>query len=475
MKKLNRRAFLRLAGASAMGGALSFACTPKATIAPSQPEQPQKEEPTPIPAAPKEPMTLEWWWGWGGTGSTTAMETIAATFTEQNADKGISVNALIPEGGMDAKLMPAIAAGTPPDLALGNIAFSEFCARGSFTPLDEYFSSSNVVSLRDPDIVASLWEDGSWQGTVYGLAAGEVGPRMGFCYNVGLVEAGGLDPDAPPQTWDEVYAWHEKLTTFDTAGNIDIVGLDPLNSMGGRRPTSDASFFWADSYGFQWWDPQTMSFNLDNDKLVASLNMIKKFYDLVGVEQMATYRSSYGTWTGSPTASFPAGKEAMNINGYWTPGSLDHTAPDYTFAYSWPPTSSDRKGIKFQNVGGHPITIPKGAAHPDEAFTFIEFMTTPTAMDIILDNAGWLGARVSWLQGIDPNKYPGLEFFLNSSLEADELVPCPLCPISGFVGQQLREGWDAVIYGEKTAEQVAQELQTACTEEIKREFPDLVG
>ena len=475
MKKLNRRAFLRLAGVSAMGAALSSACTPKATEAPAQPDQPKQATPVPTKAPAKEPVTLEWWWGWGGTTSIDAMDAIAATFTEENTGKGLSINPLVPEGGMNAKLMPAIAAGTPPDLAVGNISFSEFCARGSFTALDEYFSGSSVVSLRDPDIIASLWEDGSWQGTVYGLAAGEVGPRMGFCYNMDLIEAAGLDPDSPPQTWDEVYGWHEELTTFDSAGNIDIVGLDPLNSMGGRRPTSDASFFWADSYGFEWWDAQNMGFNFDNDKFVATLNMIKKFYDHVGIEQMATYRSSYGTWTGSPTASFPAGKEAMNINGYWTPGTLVHNAPDFTFTHTWPPTSSDRKGIKFQNVGGHPITIPRGAAHPDEAFTFVEFMTTATAMNIILDNAGFLGARISWLESIDPNKYPGLEFFLKSSLEADELVPCPLCPISGFVGQQLREGWDAVNYGEKAAEQVAEEIQAACTEEMKKEFPDLVG
>jgi multiple sugar transport system substrate-binding protein len=433
--------------------------------------QPEEEAPAPAEAE----VTLEWWWGWGGTTSIAAMEQIAEAFTEEHADRGLAINPLVPEDGMNQKLLPAIAAGTPPDAAVGNISFSEFCARGSFTPLDEYFNTSDVVSLRDPDIIESLWQDGSWQGTVYGLAAGEVGPRMGFCYNIDLIEAAGLSLDNIPTTWDGVYAWHEELTTFDDAGNIDIVGLDPLNSMGGRRPTSDASFYWSDAYGFEWWDDENMTFNFDNERFVASLEMVKRFYDLVGVEQMATYRSSYGSWTGSPTASFPAGKEALNINGYWTPGTLTHNAPDYSFGYTWPPVSSDRDGTKFQNVGGHPITIPKGAAHPDEAFTFIEFMTTPTAMNIIFDNAGFLGARISWLESLDLSKYPGLEFFITSPLEADELRPCPLCPISGYVGQQLNEGWDAVNYGEKPAEQVAQEIQENCTEELAREFPELVS
>ncbi len=478
-KDLTRREFLRTA-ALAMGSMALAACAQPAAPA-AEPTKAEGEPaaatqppaPTAAPAA-QEAITLEWWFGWDGSTHIEAMDALAEMFNQANADKGVTVNALVPDD-MNAKLLPAVAAGTPPDVAVGNIQFSEFCARGTFTPLDDYFAASSVVSLRDPDILESLWEDGSWNGTVYGLAAGEVGPRMGMVLNVDLIEATGLDAQNPPQTWDEMYDWHTKLTTFDSAGNVDVVGIDPLDAMGGRIPTSDASFYWADAYGFQWWNPEDMSFDFDNDLYVASLEMVKKFYDFVDVTQMETYRSAYGTWTGSPTASFPAGKEAMILNGYWTPGELAHTAPDTTFAYTWPPTSNERKGVKFQNVGGHPITIPKGAAHPDQAFTFVEFMTTPPVLDLLLEKTGFLGQRISWLESVDASKYPGLEFFLTSPIEADELVPCPLCPIGGFVGQQLNDAWQAVNYGSKTAKEAAAEVQTACTEELAKQFPDLVG
>jgi multiple sugar transport system substrate-binding protein len=402
-----------------------------------------------------------------------AMEAVAAAFGEEQ--ENLQVNPLVPSPSMDEKLLTAIAGGEPPDVAVGNIAFSQFCARGSFTPLDDLFEASEIVPLGSDDIIASLWEDGSWQGAIYGLAGGEVGPRMGFVYNVDLVEQAGFDPDTPPLTWDELYEWHEKITTLDDAGNVEILGFDPLDAMGGRRPTSDASFFWADSFGFEWWDANEMSFNFDDELFVQSLVTIKRFYDLVGVEKMEGYRTSYGTWTQSPTASFPAGVQAAILNGYWTPGELIHSAPDLEFRHTWPPNSSERRGVKFQNVGGHPVVIPKGVAQPEESFKFLEFMTTPTCMDIILDTTGWFGPRISWLQTVDPSKFPGLDFYLKSTTEADELKPCPLCPISSFVGQELSNTWDAVNYGEKTPEEAAADLQDLLTEEIGKQFPTLVG
>jgi ABC-type glycerol-3-phosphate transport system substrate-binding protein len=297
---------------------------------------------------------------------------------------------------------------------------------------------------------------------------------MGFVYNVDLVKNAGLDPDTPPLTWDELYAWHEKITKLDSAGNIEILGFDPLDAMGGRIPTSDASFFWADSFGFDQWNQAEMKFNYDNEKMVASLATIKKFYDLVGIEKIQGYRSSYGTWTQSPTASFPAGVQAAVINGYWTPGELAHAAPDKNFRYTWPPTSSDRKGKKFQNVGGHPVVIPKGVKRPEKSFKVLEFMTLPVSMDVIWNTTGWLGPRLSWLAKLDVSKYAGFEFFPKSITEADELRPCPLCPISAIEGQELTKTWDAVNYGDKTPEQAVKDLQTYLTEELKKQFPDLV-
>ncbi len=486
-KKLTRRELLRYVGLAASAGVLA-ACAPKVVevervvketvVVEGTPQVVEKvvketvqvekvvKETVIVEKAAPEAITLEWWWGWGGGN---LLDALAFRFQQEHPD--IRVNPL-PPGNMDEKLLTAIGGGTPPDVAVGNIAFGEMSARGVFTPLDDHFAASKVIS-RD-DIVQSLWADGNWEGKQYGLAACEVGPRIGLCYNPALVEAAGLDSTKPPETWDEMYAWHEAMSTFDSVGNIDILGFDPMDSMGGRRPTSDVSFFWADSFGFDWWNQDTWTFSVDNEGFVASLATIKRFYDLVGVEKMAAFRVDYGTWT-SATGSFTTGKQGVQLNGYWTPGSLAQVAPDTKFAYYWPPNAEHRRGRKFQNMGGHPVVIPRGAPHPDEAFMYLEYLTTPVAADKIFQENGWLGPRISWLEQLDTSVYEGLDFFLQSVLEADELKPCPLCPISAFFGQHWIVAVDEVNYGDKTPEQAAADLQETVTTEIRSQFPDRAG
>ena len=113
-----------------------------------------------------------------------------------------------------------------------------------------------------------------------------------------------------------------------------------------------------------------------------------------------------------------------------------------------------------------------------EAFEVIEFMCTDAGSDIIWDAHGFLSGRKSWVEkSFDAivGDTPQMEFFLRSMTEADESVPCPICPISSFVGQKWGEAVGQVNYGDKTPEEAARDLQATATEEIQREFPDLFG
>ena len=417
-------------------------------------------------------VTVEWWWQWGGMTGLQAMTGVVNAFNESRQD--IFVHGLQISEDTNTKLMTAIAGGTPPDITAGNLAVAEFGARGALTPLNDYFEASDVVTFRDPDIVSTLWDDGTWEGKLYSLGICECGPADGMGYNVRLVEEAGLDADNPPQTWDELYDWHEKMTTFDDAGNVEILGFDPLDAMGGRHPSNDIAFLWGCSFGFEWWDQETMSFHF-SEGFDEALATVKKFYDFVGVEKVEGFRSSYGTWTQSPTASFPAGVQGAILNGYWTPGELFGSSPDERFRFTWVPMPKDRKGITFQNMRGEPTTIPKGAKRPEEAFQFLEFLTTPPSMDVIFNLTGWMGPRLSWLRQANVGQYEGLDWFMSSITEADELHPCPLCPISSFVAESLIDTWDEVNYGDKTPAEAAQDLDESLTRELAEQFPDLVG
>ncbi len=473
---VTRRDFLRQAammGVTASAAGLLAACAPKTvevekekTVVVQQTVEVEKE----ITVAPKGRVTVEWWFGWGANGEPVMHKTLEA-FNLAHAD--VYVHGLSTDNG--SKLLPSIAAGTPPDLALGNIPFPELAARGSLLPLDDYFAKSKVFAQKD-DIVNTLWEDGQWEGKQYGLGTLECGPRVGYAYNADLVSSAGLDPDKPPLTWDEAYDWHTKVTKFDKSGNLEILGFDPLDACGGLPPRSDIQYVWGVSFGFQWWDQKTYKFNLTDEKFVQVLKTIKKFYDFVGVEKMKAYRSTYGMWSGYPTASFDAGVEGAMISGYWTPGQ-EAATNKAKLGYTWVPNVEERRGKKFQLPGGHPAVIPQGAKNPDQAFMFMEYLSTAEALDIAFNvpGAAFMGPRISWLKTVDKNKWPGFAFYLDSVLNADELYSCPRCPIEGFVGQQLAQTYDAVNYAKKTPEQAAQELQDILTTELRKQFPNLGG
>lgn len=468
-KQLSRREFLRVA-AGAAGVTLLAACAPQTGVQQAEAPQAAEQQPAAAEAQPasEEKTTIQWWHGWGGLTGVNAMQAVADAFNEQSSD--IFVERLQVDS-VHEKYLTAIAGGAPPDCEIGNLNYSEFWARGVLQVLDDRIASSTIIDPKD--ILPAALEGAKWQGKTYGVPCIESSIRFAFSYNETLIKDAGLDPDSPPQTWDEMYDWHVATTKFDSAGNIEILGFDPMDAMGGSGPGPPDPFFWPPSYGLTWWDKDNNTFHFDDDRFVSILETINRFYEYAGVEKMAGYRSSYGTWTQSPTASFPAQVQAMIVNGPWQPGELAHSSPDGVFRYTWGPTPDDRKGTKFQASGGHYGSIPNGAAHPDEAFKFLEFCTLNEVQDIVFEQTGWLGPRISWNAKLDTSVYSGLDFYVNSIAQADEMWPSAGCPVSNFVGQQWTNAVDAVNFGDKTAAEAAQDIQNLCTEELHNQYPDL--
>ncbi len=454
MARFSRRSLLTASGTLGAAAALAScagAATPASTPAPAA----ETAAPAAPAAASAQPVTIQWWTGW----SSDTLGAVAAAYSEEVPE--VTVEWL--GNSEQEKLLTAVAGGTPPDAAtLG--AYPELFSRGIAMPLTEWINGSQA--FQPEDIFEASWNGARVEGEVYGLPAVEGFVRFGLCYNVGKVEEAGLDPDAPPHTWDEVYQWHETITKFDDAGNVTMVGLDPMDAMGGSIGFGDP-FMWPISMGFDYYDQDNRAFNFDNEMMVESFYIIKRFYDLVGTEKMQSFRQSYGTWTG-PGASFTSGVQAMQINGYWTPGAMTHDAPDDTFAYSWLPVPSARSAVKVQSMGGHYLFVPTGSPQPEAAFRFGEFLMSKTACDMIYDGLGWLPATKSYLETVDTSKYPGLDWFVASALEADELTEVEMDPITGITGTQFWDAVDAINFGDKTPEEAAAQIQATLTDELAK-------
>jgi maltose-binding protein MalE len=359
--------------------------------------------------------------------------------------------------------MAAIAAGTPPDGA-SNVQYLDLMARGVLRPIDDWVATSQIV--KKDSYLAGSWNDAFYKNVMYGVPAIEGFIRYGLNYNSKMVTDAGLDPNTPPQTWEECLDWHKKLTQFDNAGNLKQIGLDPYDAMGGQIGIQDG-FYPPVSWNWKWFDAATGKFDLANTMMTESFDIMGEFIRIAGPDKMAGMRSveGQGGWGGSYNASV----QAMIIEGYWHPGETIIQKPEVgkLNMATWAPVPAARKGAKVQGTGGHYVVMFKDAKYTLEMFKMAEFFNTDIACNLIFTDVGWLPGLKSFIAKTDPSAYPGLKFYFDSVTQATEWSSPARCPLTNFVSQQYVELREKVFRDQMKAADAAAEFQKRCDNEWK--------
>ncbi len=447
-KKLTRRDFLRL-GSLAAGGAVLASCAP-------QTEEPAAggEEAPEVVEEPEmaEPVTVQYWYAWGNLDP--AMDAILATEEFNEAMKG---NSLEYKGAVESEaVLTAVAAGTPPDGG-SNFDYPNLWTRGAVLEVTDLVNASDVV--QKDDIAAGLWEGSFYDGKMIGVPGIEGFNWWGMNINANAAEEAGLDPDNIPLTWEGLFEWHKALTKFDDAGNLQQFGLDPWDAMAGEPD------FAATSWGFQWWDETTNTFDLNNPLMAESYEVMGKFIQEVGPDKFAGMRQveGNGTWG----AAYNAGIQTMIMEGYWHPGETQIQQPDIApFNRStWAPVPASREGSKIMATGPHFVQLFKDGNYPNEMFLFAEHLLSGAALDIIFEEVGWIFGRLSWLKDVDKNYFPGLAFYVDATEEVTDWLVGRRCPIHWFVTNQSAELREKVYRGEMNSGEAVEELQRRALEE----------
>ncbi|MCB0088704.1 MAG: extracellular solute-binding protein, partial [Caldilineaceae bacterium] len=220
---MSRRDFLRTTSMMLAGGLIA-ACTPSSAPAAGGGSAPAAEG-----------GTIQYWFGWGGNYAGVAWDTLKETETLKGILGDVTLETKGSSGG--EPLLTAVAAGTPPEGA-SNTQYLDYMARGVLVPVGDWVDSSDTV--KQEAYLEGTWKDAfDREGVMYGVPANEGYLRYGLVYNAEMVDEAGLDPDTPPETWDECLAWHEAITKFDDAGNLIQVGMDPFDAMGGQLAIQD--------------------------------------------------------------------------------------------------------------------------------------------------------------------------------------------------------------------------------------------
>ncbi|WP_375552084.1 extracellular solute-binding protein [Rhodophyticola porphyridii] len=303
----------------------------------------------------------------------TAMEQLIENFEAANPDITVTMTHF-PYANYRTQVAAAIPAGEGPDVVqLFYGWLNDYVEADLIQPLPaDVFSPAEIEAEFFP-MVSAMEQDGQYWALPTAVRS------LALFYNERLFEAAGID--GPPETLDELVEIAAALTERDGAGNITQVGIttgmtaqdhhwfrEVLVRQFGGSPYSD--------------DYQTVTYNDDAGR--AALEFYTDLQEEHGVTQVL--------FMDEPQAAFRAGRAGMHIDGSFRIGALNDTR-GLNWGVAELPAGSDGTRSNYSSYWVNAITSQAEGEKYDAAVLFMEYITSPEAMEIWLEVVGELPAR----------------------------------------------------------------------------------
>jgi ABC-type glycerol-3-phosphate transport system substrate-binding protein len=366
---------------------------------------------------------------------------------------------------LTTKVILEVNAGNPPDLIGTDIFLGTLVARKAVENLDSYYQGAHITaSTFLPSMVDYVRMQGHW----YAMPGASNPSIADLLYLPALVKAAGWDPTNIPRTWDELWTATQKVTKWDSKGNLVRIGV-PVYGGG-----------WTDLIDlycgrFTTYDPKTVKFHANSPCIKDYFRYEKRLLDFYGGLTKYTNFISGDPWISgcSPKAYIPTGKIIFAIDAYWGGIQLDACYPAQ-WALSWAPTPhgtvAEQRGMR---VPAWEVMIPTGAKHPQLAFDFTKFtlwdhgdMMGPTTNGYtVADQAA------SWAQSIvvvEGQTRASHHYAGNPMADAMKVVVAesqhglatrPTDVAAPYYFDQMAFAWDQVRYGRATVDQALDQAQ----------------
>ena len=398
---------------------------------------------------PDEPVTVSWA-TWVNT-DTPFWERVIDEFQTVHPNITIEIQSVPSEEIFD-KLLTQIAAGNPPDTAyVSDWMTGAFAQNDGLVALDDYISKSTVIDLED--YVSAFLQPASFNDVQYGLPFAS--ETTGLFYRTDRFEEVGLDPNHPPETWEEFREYAEKLT-------------DTANAKYGFAVFATEAAY----YFYPWlWQAGGDQLNPEdpNDVIWDSPEGQKAAEFYASLAQYSPQDLLNATsWDGR--VPFANGDIGMYMAGAWFAGTLLTEFPDATGNWAAAPLPTDERCAT--TIAGDHLVVFKASKNPEAAYKWIEFLSAPENM--VGYNLGTpeepgtlLPPRTSLLE--DPALYENRPFLLGFK----ENMECAYVPtadqpryfeveeiLTEYLGQAFYgeiDGPTAVIESAKEAEAVLQQ------------------
>lgn len=105
-------------------------------------------------------------------------------------------------------LLLALQNGNGPDIYADGIQLAQLVEMNYAAPLDNLMSDDMKARVEGMNMVGNNWLNGNWYSLPFR------GYNFRLVWNKDLFEAAGLDPEAPPKSYDEVIEYAKKITEY---------------------------------------------------------------------------------------------------------------------------------------------------------------------------------------------------------------------------------------------------------------------
>lgn len=397
---------------------------------------------------------------------------------EQETGKKILLNpSRVPFDDMITKLKTATLAGTTPDIGIVDaLKVIELAYGDVVLPLDtlEGFKGTIDETAADyiPAAVGSNIVHVRGERHIYGLPAQTTclalfwNRKIFRRYENELREA-GLDPNRPPEDWEEFIAYGRILTNPEDG----IYAFGMRNSLWFTMP-----FFNLYEATFVEIQGDEYISTIDSERAAAALHQ--------KVDLALEYNIEGGAWKAGakdPDQGFLNESYAMVLNGPWNVEKFKSSGLD--LGISLIPRITKDKAISVgllsenstdeeynekitssSNVGGQNIVIFSTCKHPEAAYEFLRYFTSRVIQKKWAEKLGQIPVRLDAQENLDTSVFPEIETFIK---QINLAKPMPPLPLYGTLEMDVfNPEIDLVLNRKKSVEEALENIDRALQSEI---------
>ena len=395
-------------------------------------------------------------WHWM-TDRDKAFQELAKRYEEQTGIKVI-IEVFAPSDAYSRKIIASAQAKVLPDI-FGILdkkhVFASFIESNFVTDLTEEFQQDNAAW--EKKLYAKAVDVNRFsEDNLYGIKPGIYGvpidvTNIQMLYNKKLLEKAGIKN--PPQTFDEFMQANEALKRVGVPGLVsgwgelwlvncfaynyafNILGEEKiLATFRGEIPYTDPD-----------WIKVFNIFKILRDKGAL-------------IEGIVTKTNKYAE------QDFALERAAFAFNGSWCVNVYRDMNPDLEYGVMLPPAFSDKYPIRIWGGAGSSFVINNNSTRKPEAIAFLKWLTEEEQQVYLAGETQNLPSNRNAVSSIP-------QILSDFAQKMGHTTHPTIWPLNekALVGEEFDRGLQSIIIGEKTPEQVAQEVQKVKEREMERD------